>query len=42
VCRRSSTQPPLAPTSSLLYALDAATPLDLAHTLFEPRFPRLY
>jgi hypothetical protein len=32
----------LAPTSSLLYALDAATPLDLAHTLFEPRFPRLY
>jgi aminopeptidase N len=32
----------IAPTSSLLYALDAATPLDLGHTLFEPRFPRLY
>ena len=36
------TRDALAPTSSLLYALDAATPLDLAQTLFGPRFPRLY
>ncbi len=32
----------VASTSSLLSALDAATPLDLGHTLFAPRFPRLY
>lgn len=29
-------------TSTLLDALDAATPLDLGGTLFAPRFPRLY
>jgi hypothetical protein len=29
-------------TSTLLDALDAATPLDLGATLFAPRFPRLY
>ena len=29
-------------TGTLLYALDSATPIDLAGTLFEPRFPRLY
>ena len=32
----------IASTSSLLDALDAATPLDLGHSLFAPRFPRLY
>jgi hypothetical protein len=32
----------IAPTSSLLSALDAATPIDLGQTLFAPRFPRLY
>jgi hypothetical protein len=32
----------IATTSSLLEALDAATPLDLGATLFGPRFPRLY
>ena len=32
----------IATTSSLLSALDAATPIDLGHTLFAPRFPRLY
>jgi hypothetical protein len=29
-------------TSTLLDALDAATPLDLGATLFGPRFPRIY
>ena len=29
-------------TSTLLDALDAATPIDLGATLFAPRFPRLY
>ena len=29
-------------TSTLLDALDAATPLDLGRTLFGPRFPRIY
>ncbi len=29
-------------TGTLLYALDSATPIDLAGTLFAPRFPRLY
>jgi hypothetical protein len=29
-------------TGTLLYALDSATPVDLAGTLFAPRFPRLY
>jgi hypothetical protein len=32
----------IATTSSLLEALDAATPLDLGETLFGPRFPRIY
>jgi hypothetical protein len=32
----------IATTSSLLEALDAATPLDLGGTLFAPRFPRIY
>ncbi|OGO54848.1 MAG: hypothetical protein A2Z32_10485 [Chloroflexi bacterium RBG_16_69_14] len=32
----------IATTSSLLEALDAATPLDLGGTLFGPRFPRIY
>jgi aminopeptidase N len=32
----------IATTKSLLDALDAATSIDLGHTLFAPRFPRLY
>jgi aminopeptidase N len=32
----------IARTSTLLDALDAATPLNLGGTLFAPRFPRLY
>ena len=32
----------IVPTSKLLDALDAATPLDLGATLFAARFPRLY
>jgi hypothetical protein len=32
----------LTPTATLLTALDDATPLDLAGTLFAPRFPRIY
>ncbi len=32
----------LASTSSLLQALDDATPLDLAGSLFAARFPRIY
>jgi hypothetical protein len=32
----------IVPTSTLLEALDAATPLDLGGTLFAPRFPRIY
>ncbi len=29
-------------TATLLQALDAGTPIDLAKTLFGPRFPRIY
>jgi hypothetical protein len=32
----------IATTSTLLDALDAATPIDLGATLFGPRFPRIY
>jgi hypothetical protein len=32
----------IAKTSTLLRALDAATPIDLGAALFAPRFPRLY
>lgn len=32
----------LVPTSTLLDALDAATPLDLGAAVFGPRFPRIY
>ncbi len=38
----AANQDRIATTSALLDALDAATPIDLGSTLFEPRFPRIY
>jgi hypothetical protein len=38
----SANRDDLVTTSTLLDALDAATPIDLGRTLFAPRFPRIY